>query len=222
MNNFRGSIRVILADDHTLVRAGMRALLEKFSGVEVVGEAGDGREVLKLVRLHQPNVVLMDISMPGLNGLDAAARVTKEFSKVRVIIVSMHNNEEYYWRALKAGAAGYLLKKAASTELETALRRVIHGEIYLSREISARLLKKFPLHGVIDHKSPLEQLTERQREVLQLIAEGQNTKQIGEILKVSPKTVEYHRMKLMQRLNMHDIPSLVRFALRMGLLPQEN
>lgn len=222
MKNARSPTRVILADDHTLVRAGMRALLEKFSGVAVVGEAGDGREVLKLVKLHAPDVVLMDISMPGLNGLDAAARVTKEYPDVRVIILSMHNNEEYYWRALKAGAAGYLLKKAASVELETALRRVVHGEICLSREISARLLKKFPLHGVIDRKSPLEQLTDRQREVLQLIAEGQNTKQIGEILKVSPKTIEYHRMKLMQRLNMHDIPSLVRFALRMGLLPQES
>ena len=222
MNNFHKPIRVILAEDHTLVRAGIRALLEKFSGVEVLGEAGDGREVLNLVKLRRPDVVLMDISMPGLNGLDAAARLAREFPAVRVIILSMHSNEEYYWRALKAGAAGYLLKKAASVELETALRRVAHGEICLSQEISTRLLKKFPLHGILDRKSPLEQLTDRQREVLQLIAEGQNTKQIGEILQVSPKTIEYHRLKLMERLNMHDIPGLVRFALRMGLLPQEN
>lgn len=221
MNSFHKPVRVVLADDHTLVRAGMRALLEKFSGVEVVGEAGDGREVLKLVRQQRPTVVLMDISMPGLNGLEATARLAREFPDVRVIIISMHNNEEYYWRALKAGAAGYLLKKAASVELETALHRVVRGEICLSREISARLLKKFPLHGIIGRKSPLEQLTERQREVLQLIAEGQNTKQIGVILEVSPKTIEYHRLKLMKRLNMHDIPGLVRFALRMGLLPQE-
>jgi DNA-binding NarL/FixJ family response regulator len=215
-------IRVVLADDHTLVRAGIRALLEELPDLEVLGEAGDGREVLDLVKLHQPDVVLMDITMPGLNGLEAAARITKEFPKVRVIILSMHNNEEYYWRALKAGAAGYLLKKAATAELETALQQVMHGEVYLSQEISARLLKKFPVGGLADRKTPLEQLTGRQREVLQLIAEGQNTKQIGELLKVSPKTVEYHRMKLMDCLNVHDIPGLVRFALRVGLIPSES
>lgn len=222
MKSINRPVRVILADDHTLVRAGIRALLEKWPEVEVLGEASDGREVLNLVKLHRPDVVLMDISMPGLNGLDAAARMTREFADVRIIILSMHNNEEYYWRALKAGAAGYLLKKSATAELETALQRVVQGEIYLSREISARLLKKFPLHGIADRKSPLEQLTDRQREVLQLIAEGQSTKEIGEILKVSPKTVEYHRMKLMDCLNVYDIPGLVRFALRVGLLPQES
>jgi DNA-binding NarL/FixJ family response regulator len=221
MRSFNKLIRVMLADDHTLVRAGIRALLEKQPGVEVVGEASDGREVLKLVGTLRPEVVLMDISMPGLNGLEAAARMAKEFPDVRVIILSMHNNEEYYWRALKAGAAGYLLKKAATAELETALQRVVHGEIYLSREISMRLVEKFPSQGMTGRKSPLEQLTGRQREILQLVAEGQNTKQIGEILKISPKTVEYHRMKLMDGLNVHDIPGLVRFALREGLVPQE-
>jgi DNA-binding NarL/FixJ family response regulator len=221
MNDSVKPVRLILADDHTLVRAGIHALLEKLPWVEVVGEAGDGREVLNLVKLHRPDVVLMDITMPGLNGLEAAERMAREFPDVRVIILSMHNNEEYYWRALKAGAAGYLLKKAATVELETALQRVVHGEIYLSREISARLLKKLPLNGIANRKSPLEELTGRQREVLQLIAEGQNTKQIAEILKVSPKTVEYHRMKLMDCLNVHDIPGLVRFALRVGLIPQE-
>src|SRR5271170_1349353 len=170
MNASIKPIRVMLADDHTLVRAGIRALLEKLPWVEVVGEAGDGREVLNLVRTQNPNVVLMDITMPGLNGLEAAARIAKEFPEVRIIILSMHNNEEYYWRALKAGAAGYLLKKAATTELETALQRVIHGEIYLSQENSKRLLKKLPLNGIADRKNPLEQLTSRQREILQLIA----------------------------------------------------
>jgi DNA-binding NarL/FixJ family response regulator len=221
MNNPVKPIRVMLADDHTLVRAGIRALLEKLPGVEVVGEAGNGREVLNLVKLHQPDVVLMDISMPGLNGLEAAVRMAKEFPDVRVIILSMHNNEEYVWRALKAGVAGYLLKKSATAELETALQQVVRGEIYLSREISTRLVKKFPLQGTADRISPLEELTERQREILQLIAEGQNTKGIAEILKVSPKTVEYHRMKLMGCLNIHDVPGLVRLALRVGLIPQE-
>jgi len=221
MNKPSPSIRVMLADDHTLVRAGIRALLEKSPEVEVVGEAGDGREVLKQVKLHQPDVVLMDIAMPGLNGLEAAARMAREFPDVRVIILSMHDNEEYVWRALKAGAAGYLLKKAATTELATALQHVARGEVYLSQEISSRLPKNFLLDGIAKRKSPLEQLTGRQREILQLIAEGQNTKGIAEVLNVSPKTVEYHRMKLMGCLNVHDVPGLVRFALKVGLLPQE-
>jgi DNA-binding NarL/FixJ family response regulator len=222
MNNSVNPIRLILADDHTLVRAGIRALLETLPGVEVVAEAGDGREVLNLVKTQGPNVVLMDISMPSLNGLEATERITREFPEVRVIILSMHNNEEYYWRALRAGAAGYLLKKAATAELNTALQQVTRGEIYLSQEISKRLLKKLTVNGIADRKSPLEQLTSRQREVLQLIAEGQNTKSIAEILKVSPKTIEYHRMKLMDFLNVRDIPGLVRFALRVGLISQEN
>jgi DNA-binding NarL/FixJ family response regulator len=221
MNSSVKPIRVMLADDHTLVRAGIRALLEKLPGVEVVGEAGDGREVLKLVKLHRPDVVLMDISMPGLNGLEAAVRMAKEFPDVRVIILSMHPNEEYVWRALKAGAAGYLLKKAATAELATALQHVALGEFYLSQEISTRLPKNFALDGIAHRKSPLEELTGRQREILQLIAEGRNTKGIAEILKVSPKTIEYHRMKLMDCLNVHDVPGLVRFALRVGLIPQE-
>jgi DNA-binding NarL/FixJ family response regulator len=215
-------VRVILADAHTLVRAGIRALLEKLPGVEVVGETGDGREVLNLVKTQTPNVVFMGIAMPGLGGLEATQRITWEFPDVRVIILTMSDNEEDYWRALKAGAAGYLLKKAAKVELATALQRVVHGEIYLSREISTRLDKKFPLQGIADRKNPLERLTSRQREVLQLIAEGQNTRQIAELLKVSPKTVESHRIKLMNCLNVHDIPGLVRFALRVGLIPHES
>jgi DNA-binding NarL/FixJ family response regulator len=212
-------IHVILADDHTLVRAGIRALLEKLPDVQVTGEAGDGREVLNLIKAHPPDVVLLDIAMPGLNGLEAAERMARDFPAVRIIILSMHNHEEYVLRALKAGVAGYLLKKAATVELETALHRVMRGDVYLSTGI--QLTQKFSLHGIAGRKSPLEQLTGRQREILQLIAEGQNTKQIGDILKVSPKTVEYHRMKLMAGLNVHDIPGLVRFALRVGLIPEE-
>jgi DNA-binding NarL/FixJ family response regulator len=221
VNNSVQPIQVILADDHTLVRAGIRALLEKLPGVKVIGEAGDGREVLNLVKAQRPDVVLMDIAMPGLNGLEAAERMARDFPDVRVIILSMHNNEEYVLRSIKAGASGYLLKKAATVELETALHRVVDGEIYLSREISTQLHRQFPLQGIADRKGPFEKLTGRQREILQLIAEGQNTKKIGEILKVSPKTVEYHRMKLMNCLDVHDIPGLVRFALRAGLIPEE-
>jgi DNA-binding NarL/FixJ family response regulator len=222
MNNAVKSIRVVLADDHTLVRAGIRALLEKMAGVEVVGEASDGREVLELARKHRPEVVLMDVAMPGLNGLEAAARVVQELSDVRVIMLSMHDNEAYYWRALKAGAVGYLLKRGAKAELESALRQVMRGGIYLSREIATQMASKDPLQGLATWKTPLEQLTGRQREILQLIAEGRNTKGIADILKVSPKTVEYHRLKLMEGLKVHDIPGLVRFALRMGLISQES
>jgi DNA-binding NarL/FixJ family response regulator len=222
VNTLVKPLRVILADDHTLVRAGLRALLEKLPDVEVLAEADDGREVLKLARIHEPDVILMDIAMPGLNGLEATARLLKELSQVRVIILSMHQNEEYIRRALKAGAAGYLFKKAATAELAIALQRVMLGEIYLSREISSRLPKNFALDGIASRKSPLEQLTGRQREILQLIAEGQNTKGIADLLNLSPKTVEYHRMKLMDCLNVHDIPGLVRFALRVGLISHES
>jgi DNA-binding NarL/FixJ family response regulator len=215
------SIRVLLADDHPIVRKGIRAELELMPGVAVVGEVSDGRQALELVGALQPDVVFMDISMPGLNGLEAATRITKEFPQVRVIILSMHHNEEYVWRALKAGATGYLLKQAAIAEMGAALRRVTGGQIYLSRDISARFIGKFPTQEVGGRSGPFEKLTDRQREVLQLIAEGQNTKQIAAILKISPKTVEYHRMKLMDTLSIHDIPGLVRFALRVGLLPPE-
>ncbi len=215
-------IRVILADDHTLVRAGMRALLERLPGVRVIAEANDGRQVLELVAIHSPEVVIMDIAMPGLNGLEAAERMAEDFPNVRVLILSMHQNEEYVYRALNAGVGGFLLKKAAVTELETALRSVMNGEVYLSREIVDHLPRNFVLDRIAQHKYPLEQLTSRQREILQLIAEGQNTKGIAEILKVSPKTVEYHRLKLMSVLNVHDIPGLVRFALREGLIPKES
>lgn len=215
-------VRIVLADDHPIVRHGIRAELETVPGVTVVGEASDGREAIDLVRQHQPDVVFMDISMHGLNGLEATTRITKEFPKVRVVILSMHQNEEYFWGAIKAGACGYLLKKAATAELRSALERVMGGEIYLSREISDRLVKKFPLQQLTYQQSPLERLTGRQREILQLIAEGQTTKAIALIINVSPKTVEYHRAQLMQRLNIFDIPGLVRFALQSGLIVPEN
>ncbi len=216
------SVRVVLADDHPIVRAGIRGALQELPGVEVVGEVSDGREAIHLVKSVHPDVVFMDISMPGLNGLEATERIIKALPEVRVIILSRHDNEEYYWRALKVGASGYLLKKAVIAELKTALQRVAGGEVYLSREISNRLRHKLPLHQIARARSPVEQLTERQREILQLIAEGQTTKAIALILKVSPKTVEYHRMQLMQRLNIFDIPGLVRFAVRSGLVSQES
>ena len=220
-NTSAKSIRVLLADDQTLVRAGIRALLEKLPGLTVAGEASDGREVLDLIKAHQPDIVLMDVSMPKLNGLETLARITRDFPRIHVIILSMHHNDEYVCQALKAGAAGYLLKKAATAELETALQRVVRGEIYLSREISSGFTKKFPLDQIAQSRGPLERLTSRQREILQLVAEGQTTKAIALMLKVSDKTVEYHRAKLMASLNIFDIPGLVRFAMRTGLISAE-
>lgn len=214
-------IRILLADDHQLVRAGLRALLENIPGVEVAAETGDGREALNLVKTKQPDVVFMDIAMPELNGLEATSRLVKEFPEARVIILSMHANEEYVLQALKAGASGYLLKDAAAPELELAIQSVARGEMYLSPTISRQVVEAY-LQRTASKKSPLEQLTPRQREILQLIAEGKSTKEIAFTLKVSVKTVETHRVQLMDRLKIHDVPGLVRFAMRTGLIPPES
>jgi DNA-binding NarL/FixJ family response regulator len=221
MNDSTKPIRVILADDHPIVRAGIRAELENVPRVQIVAEASDGREAIELIKVHGPDLVFMDISMPSLNGLEATARISSDFPSVRVVILSRHDNEEYFWHALKAGACGYILKNAALTELHGAVERVMSGEIFLSHAISNRLVKRFPAQQMAQQKNPLDQLTERQREILQLIAEGQTTKAIALILKVSPKTVEYHRAQLMTRLKIFDIPGLVRFALRTGIISQE-
>ena len=210
-------IRVLLADDHTLVRAGIRSLLENMEGIEVIAEASDGRDALRLVRAHRPDVVLMDIAMPGLNGLEAAARIAKRFPNVRVIILSMHVNEEYVLQALRAGAAGYMVKGADAAELEIAIRAVARGETYLSPMVSKHVVTDY-IQRISGETSPLELLTPRQREVLQLIAEGYSTKKIARTLKISVKTVETHRMQLMERLDIHDIAGLVRYAIRVGLV----
>jgi DNA-binding NarL/FixJ family response regulator len=212
--------RVLLADDHVLVRAGIRALLEKIPNVEVVGEAGTGREALELVRSKLPNIVLMDVAMTELGGLEALPRITKDFPTVKVIILSAHANEEYVIRALREGASGYMLKDSATTELELAINSVIQGKIYLSPSISRTVIDDY-LQRVGGAVSPLEQLTPRQREILQLLAEGKNTKEVAYDLGVSVKTVESHRLQLMERLNIHDIPGLVRYAVRSGLISAE-
>src|SRR5215468_107121 len=199
-------LRVLLVDNHPIVRAGIRAELERIPGTELAGEANDGREALALLRSNLVHLVLMDIAMPGLNGLEATARISKEFPAVRVIILSRHDNEQYFWHALKAGAAGYLLKNAALSELRGAIHRVSNGEIYISRGLTARLARRTPVKQTLQVPGPLERLTSRQREILQLLAEGQTTKSIALILKVSPKTIEYHRAQLMDRLAIHDVP----------------
>jgi DNA-binding NarL/FixJ family response regulator len=213
-------MRILLADDHALVRAGIRSLLEKIPGVEVVGEASNGRDAIELVRTKLPDLVLMDIAMKELGGLEALPRITKMFPSVKVVILSAHANEEYVIRALRSGAAGYMLKDAASAELQLAIDSVTQDKIYLSPSISRTVIDSY-LERVGGPFSPLEQLTPRQREILQLIAEGKNTKEIADTLDISVKTVEAHRLQLMARLNIHDVPGLVRYAVRSGLVSAE-
>jgi DNA-binding NarL/FixJ family response regulator len=210
-------IRVLLADDHPLVRSGIRSVLDRISRIQVVAEAGNGHEALRLIEEYQPDVVLMDIAMPGLNGLQATARITKEFPNVRVIILSMHLNDEYVSRALISGAAGYLVKTSSASQLEQAIEVVASGNTYLSlpADIADRVLRKSA------EKNLLERLTPRQREVLSLIAEGCSAKTIALRLNISVKTVETHRAELMNRLDIHDIASLVRYAIKAGIVSLE-
>jgi DNA-binding NarL/FixJ family response regulator len=220
-------VRVLLADDHNLVRAGMSALLASDPDIEVVAEAQNGREVRALVETRKPDVVLMDISMPELNGLDATAQLVGEFPKLRVIILSMHATEGYVLKALRAGASGYLLKGAATPELAQAIKAVARGETYLSSAVSKHVVDAYKRGDSGEFKSADESsrvetaLTPRQREVLQLIAEGYSTKEIAEKLNISVKTAKTHRTELMRRLNLHDVASLVRYAMQIGLVQDE-
>jgi DNA-binding NarL/FixJ family response regulator len=211
-------IRVLIAEDHTLVRAGLRSLLGELSWVDVVGEAADGREALRLVAELKPHVVLMDITMSDLNGLEATARLTRHHPNVRVIILSMHSNEEYVRRALGVGAAGYVLKDAERAELELALKSVARGGSYLSPAVSRPVITDYAERASRD---PVGRLTPRQREILQLIAEGHSTREIAAKLDLSAKTIETHRAQLMSRLDIHDVAGLVRYAIRAGVASSE-
>lgn len=207
-------LRVVLADDHTLVRSGIRSLLEGMPNVQVVGEAGDGQTALALIEQHKPDVVLMDVAMPGLNGLDTLSRIHSDYPNVRVLILSMHTNEAYVNKALRFGAMGYLLKDAATIELELALQAIVRGDTYLSPAVSKQLVAG---HVQRDESAP-NPLTPRQREILQAIAEGNSTQQIAQKLKISVKTVEAHRAQLMDRLDIHEVAGLVRYAIKIGLI----
>ncbi len=214
-------LRVLLADDHTLVRAGLRKLLESMPEVEVVGEADDGLALLQRAQELQPNLVLMDIAMPGLNGLETTARLTKALPDVRVVILSMHQNEEYVRQALRNGAAAYLLKDAAPLELELALKAVLRGETYLSPAVSRGIVSDYVQRLRADEQ-PGDALTPRQREVLQLVAEGHSTKEIARRLDLSVKTVDTHRSQLMKQLDIHEVAGLVRYAMRNGLISPDS
>ncbi len=210
-------IRVLVADDHALIRAGLILLLQKLEGIEVIGEAGDGLETIRLTHSLTPDIILMDIAMPGLNGLEAAARISKECPSTRIILLSMFGSEAHLRKALQAGVSGYLLKGADLDELKRAIHTAYLGNVYLMPTVA-----NYAIGALKSQTDPtpseLERLTPRQREVLQLIAEGHSAKDIAFRLKLSAKTIDAHRSQLMQRLGIFDIPGLVRLALRSGLI----
>lgn len=214
-------VRVLLADDHTLVRAGIRALVEAIEGAQIVAEAVNGRDAVAQARTHRPDLVIMDISMKDLNGIEATAQISSELPATRVLILSMHAAEEFVRRALKAGASGYIVKDSAPLELKLAIEAIMSDEIYLSSRISRHLVSAVLQNSAEVGASSLDSLTARQREVLQMLAEGRSTKEIANALQVSVKTVESHRSGLMQRLGIYDVAGLVVFAARNKLISLE-
>lgn len=211
-------LRLLLADDHTLVRAGLRALLDGIDGVTVVAEADNGEQAVALAAEQRPDIALLDITMPGMNGLAAAERILREQPGVRVLILSMHAGEEYVSQALKLGVSGYLLKDAATLELQAALEAVSAGATYLSPRLTSQLLQS---RGLQRPEQPGPALTARQAEVLRLLVLGRSVKEIAFELNISAKTVETHRAQIMERLGLRDLASLVRYAIRNGLIGAE-
>jgi DNA-binding NarL/FixJ family response regulator len=212
-------LRVLLVDDHALVRAGIRSLLQELPNVEVVAEASDGAQALQIAEREQPDVVLMDIAMKGMNGLEAAAKLRERQPGVKVVILSMHTSEEYVLLALRAGASAYLIKDSATAELGLALDSVMRGETYLSPAISRQVVDGYVQR--VGSGAGADPLTQRQREVLKHIAEGRSTKEIAFELTLSVKTIETHRAQIMERLGIRDVAGLVRYAMRVGIVPPE-
>jgi DNA-binding NarL/FixJ family response regulator len=212
-------IRVLIVDDHALVRGGIRALVEKIEGMKVIGEAGTGSEALELVKQLKPNLMLLDLTMPEKGGFEVLDHVTKKYPEIKVIVLTVHEAAEYAIRALREKAAGFLPKSAAPTELEQAIQTVIRGEVYISPETSQKALLE--IGKGTTKQDLLTTLSPRQREVLRLIAEGKTTKQIAHVLEISVKTVETHRAQLMERLKIHDVAGLVRYAILVGLIDVE-
>ena len=213
------SIRILLAEDHTIVREGLRSLLENQPDMEVVGEAKDGRTALELVRELLPDVVIMDITMPNLNGVEATRHITSEFPQVKVIALSIHSNSRFVADMLEAGAKGYILKECLFDELVQAIQAVIAGDGYLSSRITGIVVDGYVNRMATVADSPLLTLTSRERQVLQFVAEGKSTKQIALELHVSTKTVEANRRQIMQKLDIHSVAELTKYAVREGLTP---
>ena len=215
------SIRVILADDHTIVRHGLSKLIQQQEDMEVIAQAGDGHSTIELTRELAPDMVIMDIGMPDLNGIDATLQITRDFPNVKVIGLSMHSGKKFVIEMLKAGASGYLLKDCALEELITAIKTVAAGKTYLSPSITDVVVENYVRHSNKKDRSAFSLLSEREREVLQLLAEGKTTKQIGQHLHISPKTVEGHRLRIMTKLNMDNVAQLTKYAIQEGLTSPE-
>jgi two-component system response regulator NreC len=212
-------IRIVLADDHTIMRSGLRAVLDRYSDMQVVGEAADGRQAIQCVEENHPDVIVMDVAMPNLNGIEAARQISAKHPGASIVVLSMHSDEGYVLRALKAGARGYLLKDSAESDLITAIRAVSEGKAFFSPAISRMLvddyMRQLQQRGVEDS---YELLTTREREILQLLAEGRSNKDIARMLDLSLYTVETHRSNLMEKLNLHGIPELMLYAIRKGVI----
>ena len=216
-------IRVLLAEDHTIVRKGIRSLLDAEATIEVVGEAENGREAVEKAEALLPDIVIMDHTMPLLNGLEATRQIRERLPDVKVLIVTMHTNEEYIFEFLQAGAMGYLVKQSAPTDLVTALGAIAQDQFYLSPAISKSVVEEYLRQGVASGRSvaPSQLLTMREREVLQLIAEGYSNREIADQLHISVKTVGVHRLNIMQKLDLHSPTELTKYAIRKGIISLE-
>ncbi len=214
-----GKIRVLVVDDHTIVREGVHILLEAQSDIEVVGEAADGQEALVRARELQPEIALVDIAMPGLNGLELTRALKRDWPQIHVIILTMYESDEYFFQVLDAGASGYVLKKAASADLVAAIRAVHAGDVFLYPSVARRLVSDYLARVKSgEEQNSYDGLTPREREVLKLIAEGHTNQAIAEKLVISPSTVQTHRTRIMQRLSLHNRVELIQYAVRKGLL----
>lgn len=211
-------ISVLLADDHTIVRKGLRSLLEDEAGIEVIGEAENGREAVRKTQELLPDVVLMDISMPGLGGLEATRQIKQRFPEVAVLVLTRYANEEYVFQILRAGASGYVVKRAAPTELVLAIYSVCRGDTFLSPAISRPVIEEYIRKAEATIESSYDRLTNREREVLQLIAEGHSTREIAELLHITERTVRAHRGHLMDKLDIHSTAELAQYAIRKGVI----
>ncbi|MGD0918642.1 MAG: response regulator transcription factor [Thermodesulfobacteriota bacterium] len=212
-------IRVLVVDDHTIVRDGICALLRLAGDIEVVGEAANGREALEMVRKSMPDVMLIDIAMPNMNGLEATRRIRKEFSGVKILVLTQYDDKEDVLGAIEAGASGFLSKTAASSELVSGIRSVYRGDSFLSPCAAKFLVEDYQLEGSIrKEQDPYKQLSDREREILKLLAEGYTTREIADMLAISVKTVEGHKTNLMSKLGIHNRTDLVKYALRKGII----
>jgi two-component system response regulator NreC len=216
------TIKIFVADDHRILREGLRSMIEKMSEVQVVGEAGNGREAVRLVTERKPDVVIMDVNMPDLNGIEATRLLLKELPAVKVIGLSMYSDKRFVAGMLRAGASGYLLKAGAFEELATAIQTVMAGDIYLSPRVTGVVIEDYVGRLTQEKSAPTKTLSLREREVLQLLAEGKSSKDIASHLHVSEKTVHTHRQHIMEKLNLHSIAELTKYAIREGITTVEN